>query len=223
MGMESAFPAVVEWERNQGSLVRGAIRARKTKRRTGEGNQSSQYAETNPKRDTLRVTDALPSLGSFRSGMAALPERLAAELREKIRYGAAIASVEAIQNGNGTMKAAWQICLSSTERITAEHLILAVPAYVTAQLLVNTSPQLASQLKAIEYAPVCAVGSVYDRSQVANTLDGFGYMVPRRVGLQTNCTFWKLCLVSGHSTQRKALLTPFAGRGTGIQRVVFSW
>jgi len=109
MGMESAFPALVEWERNQGSLVRGAIRARKTKRRTGEENRSSQHAQTNPESDTLRVTDALPSLGSFRSGMAALPERLAAELREKIRYNAAIARVEAIQNGNGTAKAAWQI------------------------------------------------------------------------------------------------------------------
>src|SRR5258708_3824292 len=170
MGMESAFPALVEWERNQGSLVRGAIRARKTKRRTGEENQSSQYAETNPKRDTLRVTDALPSLGSFRSGMAALPERLAAELRGKIRYNATIACVEAIQNGNGTANAAWQIYLSSTERITAEHLILAVPAHVTAQLLVNASPQLSSQLKAIKYEPVGPVGSLYAPSHLANTL-----------------------------------------------------
>src|SRR5260370_10371091 len=121
--------------------------------------------------------------------MAALPERLAAELREKIRYSGAIECVEDSQNGNGTAKAAWQICLSSTERITAEHLILAVPAYVTAQLLVSASPQLASRLKAIEYAPVCAVGSVYDRSQVANTLSGFGYMVPRREGLERICTF----------------------------------
>jgi len=135
-------------------------------------------------------------------------------LREKIRYGAAIASVEAIQNGNGTMKAAWQIYLSSTERITAEHLILAVPAYVAAQLLVNTSPQLASQLKAIEYAPVCAVGSVYDRSQVANTLDGFGYMVPRREGLETICTFWNSSLFPGRAPEGKVLMTTFAGRGT---------
>ena len=214
MGMESAFPALVEWERNQGSLVRGAIRARKTKRRTGEENQSSQHAETNPKRDTLRVTDALPSLGSFRSGMAALPERLAAELREKIRYSAAIACVEAIQTGNGTAKTAWQIGLSSGEKIVGEHLILAVPAYVAAQFLVHTAPNLASQLKAIEYAPVCAVGSVYDRSQVANTLDGFGYMVPRREGLETICTFWNSSLFPGRAPEGKVLITTFAGRGT---------
>jgi oxygen-dependent protoporphyrinogen oxidase len=146
--------------------------------------------------------------------MAALPERLAAELREEIRYSAAIECVEAIQNGNGTVKAAWQMCLSSTERITGEHLILAVPAHVAAQLLVNASPQLASQLKAIEYAPVCAVGSVYDRSQVANTLDGFGYMVPRREGLETICTFWNSSLFPGRAPEGKVLMTTFAGRGT---------
>ena len=213
MGMESAFPALVEWERNQGSLVRGAVRARKTKGPVPKGDSSPQKADTNPKRDTLRVTDALPSLGSFRSGMAALPERLAADLHEEVCYSVAIRCVEQIGNGS-TAKAAWQIGLSSGEKIVADHLILAVPAYVAAQFLVHTAPKLASQLKAIEYAPVCAVGSVYDRSQVANTLDGFGYMVPRREGLETICTFWNSSLFPGRAPEGKVLMTTFAGRGT---------
>jgi oxygen-dependent protoporphyrinogen oxidase len=220
MGMESAFPALVEWERKHGSLVRGAIRARKTKRRVREEGQSPQQAETSLKGDTLRVTDALPFLGSFRSGMAALPERLAAELHEEIRYRATISCVEAIQNVNGAAKAAWQIGLSDGEKITAQHLILAVPAYVAAQCLANTAPQLASQLKAIAYAPVCAVASVYDRSQVANTLDGFGYMVPRREGLETICTFWNSSLFPGRAPEGKVLMTSFAGRGTSNNGVM---
>jgi oxygen-dependent protoporphyrinogen oxidase len=214
MGMASAFPALVEWERNQGSLVRGAIRAHKTKGPVPEERSSPQKAGTNPKRDTLRVTDALPSLGSFRSGMAALPERLAAELHQEIRYSAAIAYVEQIPDGNGTAKGAWKIGVSTGERIVAEHLILAAPAYVAAQFLANAAPQLASQLKAIEYAPVCAVGSAYDRSQVTNTLDGFGYMVPRREGLETICTFWNSSLFPGRAPEGKVLMTTFAGRDT---------
>ena len=213
MGMASAFPALVEWERNQGSLVRGAIRAHKSKRRVREEGQSPKQAETNRKRDTLRVTDGLPSLGSFRSGMAALPERLAVDLHEDIRYGAAIACVQQMRNGNGAAKAAWQIGLSCGEKVTAEQLILAVPAHVAAQLLANAAPQLASQLKAIEYAPVYAVGSAYDRSQVTDTLDGFGYMVPRREGLETICTFWNSSLFPGRAPEGKVLITSFAGRG----------
>jgi oxygen-dependent protoporphyrinogen oxidase len=185
-----------------------------------EEGQSPQQAETSLKGDTLRVTDALPFLGSFRSGMAALPERLAAELHEEIRYRATISSVEAIQNVNGAAKVAWQIGLSDGERITAQHLILAVPAYVAAQCLANTAPQLASQLKAIAYAPVCAVASVYDRSQVANTLDGFGYMVPRREGLETICTFWNSSLFPGRAPEGKVLMTSFAGRGTSNNGVM---
>jgi oxygen-dependent protoporphyrinogen oxidase len=146
--------------------------------------------------------------------MAALPERLAAHLHEEIRYSVAIACVEAIQNVNGAAKAAWQIGLSNGEKITAQHLILAVPGYVATRFLTNTAPQLASHLKAIEYAPVCTVGSAYDRSQVANTLDGFGYMVPRREGLETICTFWNSSLFPGRAPEGKVLMTSFAGRGT---------
>jgi protoporphyrinogen/coproporphyrinogen III oxidase len=212
MGMESAFPALVEWERNQGSLARGAIRARKSKSRVLSEDSSPQNTGANGKRDTLRVTDALPSLGSFRSGMAVLPERLAAELHEGIRYNAAITCVDQVQNGNGAANSSWQIGLSSGEKITAEHLILAVPAYSAAQLLAHAAPQLANQLKAIEYAPVCAVASAYNRSQVSNALDGFGFMVPRREGLETICTFWNSSLFPDRAPDGAVLMTSFAGR-----------
>ncbi|HEV2102276.1 MAG TPA: FAD-dependent oxidoreductase [Candidatus Acidoferrum sp.] len=79
MGMDSAFPVLVEWERNHGSLVRGALRARNSRRQLPSADVSPQQARTGNV-GTLRVTDALPSLGSLRSGMAALPERLASEL-----------------------------------------------------------------------------------------------------------------------------------------------
>jgi protoporphyrinogen/coproporphyrinogen III oxidase len=212
MGMGSAFPALVEWERTQGSLVRGAIRARKSKEQVLNEDQSLSKAGVNGKRDILQVTDALPSLGSFRSGMAALPDKLAAELHEEILYNAPVASVEQKRNGSGEAIASWQIVLSSGEKITAEQLLLAVPAYVAAQLLENSAPQLANHLKAIEYAPVRAVGCAYNRSQVSNTLDGFGFMVPRREGLETICTFWNSSLFPGRAPDGAVLMTSFAGR-----------
>jgi len=212
MGMESAFPPLVEWERNQGSLVRGALRAHNSKRRTTAENSVTPRAGTNPKADTLRVTDSLPSLGSFRSGMAALPERLAKELHEDIRYSVAVSCVEQVTNENGSTKSAWRINLSSGERMATEHLILAVPAHVAAQLLAMAGPQLSTQLKAIEYAPICVVGCAYNRSQVSNPLRGFGFMVPRREKMETICTFWNSSLFSGRAPAGKAVITSFAGR-----------
>jgi oxygen-dependent protoporphyrinogen oxidase len=214
MGMESAFPALVEWERERGSVARGALRARNAKRQAAKAEASPRQAGTSRDRDALRVTDSLPSLGSFRSGMGMLPERLAAELHAEIHYGAAIAQIELSQNGNGRSEAAWKISLTNGEKIVAEHLIFAVPAYVAAQLLASAAPQLAAPLQAIEYAPVCAVGSAYGRAQVADPLDGFGFMVPRREGFETICTFWNSSLFPGRAPDGHVLMTSFAGRNT---------
>lgn len=212
MGMESAFPALVEWERKRGSLVRGALYARRSKREAAKSRGASLPStfHSNGNRNSLRVTDALPTLGSFRSGMATLPERLAEELKGEITYNVPVESVGLLRENAGASKQGWQICLSSGEQITAEHLVLAVPACVAARLLQTNIPQLASHLKAIEYAPIVVVSSAYERSKVANRLDGFGFMVPRRKGLNTICTFWNSSLFGGRAPEGTVLITSFA-------------
>ncbi len=212
MGMESAFPALVEWERNRGSLVRGALQARRSKRETaksGGGLHPSTF-HSNGNHNSLRVTDALPTLGSFRSGMATLPERLAEELKGEITYKAGVESIAQSQGYNGPSKLAWQVRLSSGEQITAQYLVLAVPAHVAGRLLETSVPKLASHLKAIEYAPINVVSSAYERSKVTNRLDGFGFMVPRRKGLNTICTFWNSSLFGGRAPEGSVLITSFA-------------
>jgi oxygen-dependent protoporphyrinogen oxidase len=61
---------------------------------------------------------------------------------------------------------------------------------------------------------MCVVSSAYDRSKVANSLDGFGFMVPRREGLQTICTFWNSSLFPQRAPEDKVLLTSFARSAT---------
>jgi oxygen-dependent protoporphyrinogen oxidase len=209
MGMESAFPALVRWERDQGSLVRGAIRACRSNRSTRIPDGSAADSRRNGA--TLHVTQALPSLGSFRSGMSRLPERLSEELGAKLRHGARITSVAPVAGDSGTTKAGWRISILGGEEITANHLILAVPAYVAAGLLETSVPQLATKLNAIEYAAMCVVSSAYDRSGVANSLDGFGFMIPRREGLKTICTFWNSSLFGERAPKGQVLMTSFAG------------
>ena len=213
MGMESAFPALVEWERSQGSLVRGALYARRSKREAAKSSGPSRPTFHSNGNHSLRVTDALPSLGSFRSGMATLPERLAEELKGEITYKAAVESIVPSRECTAVSKPAWQVCLSSGEQITAQYLVLAVPAHVAARLLEPSAPQLASQLKTVEYAPISVVSSAYERSRVANRLDGFGFMVPRCEGLNTICTFWNSSLFGERAPKGTVLITSFAGRG----------
>jgi protoporphyrinogen/coproporphyrinogen III oxidase len=208
MGMQSAFPMLVNWERDYGSVVRGALRARKRKVLT-DSDGSSANNDSHKSDATVRVTDALPTLGSFRQGMGALPERLAERLDSRIRYRVCVTGITGAENADDLTKA-WQIKLSNDDTIDAQHLVLAVPAFVAAKLLNGTNPRLASLLSQVEYAPLRVASFVYERSQVAHSLDGFGFSVPRVAGLCTICTFWNSSLFSGRAPERQVVITSFA-------------
>ncbi len=217
MGMLSAFPALVDWERRYGSLARGALRSRKSHSNGATASTSARESPTplasgvtkgKPSR-ALHVTDALPSLGSFKQGMSMLTDQLAGALRDEIRYGATVTSIS-LSLGGRISKFAWRVALATGEELETHHLILAVPAYVAAQLLANAAPEVASQLSSIDYEPLCVVASAYHRSQIAHDLDGFGFMVPRREGLRTICTFWNSSLFPNRAPQGKVVITTFA-------------
>lgn len=209
MGMQSAFPAMVEWEREHGSLTRGALRARASKSKSSKDGDNEPAASSRVASRSMKVTDSLPSLGSFQSGMARLTERLAEELREEIRYGVSVKSVWQGSREDGDGPPGWEMEISGGEKLFAKHLILCVPAHDAGSILERSAPSLAAQLRAIEYAPIEGVSSVYDRSQVRNQLDGFGFMVPRKERLHAICTFWNSSLFPQRAAEGEVLMTTF--------------
>jgi protoporphyrinogen/coproporphyrinogen III oxidase len=211
MGMESAFPALVEWERSRGSVARGAIHAYKSKRAASASDSGSSRADSNAKDGNLYVTDALPTLGTFRGGMGTLPEKLAEKLGEDICLGTKVESVAPVPGGTGGGESGWRVRLCGGEEFTAEAVVSALPAYAAAPLLQQTASQLGSLLAAIEHAPMAVVSSAYNRTEVRHPLDGFGFMVPRREGLRTICTFWNSSLFPGKAPEGMVLMTTFAG------------
>jgi oxygen-dependent protoporphyrinogen oxidase len=217
MGMHSAFPALVEWERMRGSVVRGAMHAYKGKRAANAKAPTAGPASNGSgvARVELYVTDALPSLGSFKQGMGVLVECLARKLGEDLRLGAKVESVEAYSGGDGG-KRGWRIRLRGGDELSAATLVVAVPAYAAATLLGQSISRLSSVLAAIEHAPISVVSSAFDRKQVRHPLDGFGFMVPRREGLQTICTFWNSSIFPAQAREGTALITSFvAGQNDG--------
>jgi len=216
MGMRSAFPALVEWEQSRGSVVRGAIGAYRSKRdsNTKSSVEGSPANNSNLKHRDLHVTDALPSLGSFKQGMGTLVESLAEKLREDLRFGVAVKSVGA-RNGGGEEKPGWRIQLSSGDEINTDAVVVATPAHAAVPLLVECVPKLSSLLATIEHAPMDVASSAFDRKQVRHPLNGFGFMVPRRVGLHTICTFWNSSLFPSHTRPGTVVMTSFATRGSG--------
>jgi oxygen-dependent protoporphyrinogen oxidase len=113
-------------------------------------------------------------------------------------------------NASTKSRSNWQIRLSSGERIACEFLVLAVPAYVAADILTGAAPQISARLGAIDYSPMSVFSFVYDRSAVAQPLDGFGFMVPRKEALHTVCTFWNSSLFPHRAPEGQLLITSFA-------------
>lgn len=207
IGMQSAFPDLVDWERKDGSVARGAIRSfrAKQKLRPPDPLRVTAYANSTQ----IALTDALPTLGSFRTGMATLPEKLAERLTENIRFSVKVESIAPAQSANGSPRSGWRIQTADQEEIFAEALILSVPAYAAASLLERCSPQLSSLLREIEHAALGVVSLAYHRHQVAHPLDGFGFMIPRQENLHSICTFWNSSVFPQHAPNRMVLVTSY--------------
>ncbi len=212
MGMQSAFPSLVAWERGSGSVARGAIRAYRAKHKEQSSGAAIKQSRASSAR--IAVTDALPALGSFRSGMATLIERLADRLKENIQFDTTVKSISAARDGNFDAESRWRIHLHNGEEIFTNALVSAIPACAAAPLFESCSPNLAALLGAIVHAPLGVVSCTYQRSQVADGLNGFGFMVPRQEGLQTICTFWNSSLFPEHAPKGIVLMTSFARGGS---------
>ena len=72
----------------------------------------------------------------------------------------------------------------------AKHVVLACPAFVSAQLLAAFDEDLADALHSIPYAPIAVVATGHRRGDIAHPLDGFGFLIPRREGLRTLGSIW---------------------------------
>lgn len=106
---------------------------------------------------------------------------------------------------------AWTVQLENDERIKADWVCLALPAYSAGALLSEVDETLKSELEAIPYASTATINFGFRREEIPHPLDGFGFVVPfaeRRTVLA--CTFTSVKF-EGRAPARHALLRAFVG------------
>jgi protoporphyrinogen oxidase len=111
---------------------------------------------------------------SFDEGMQVLVqalEKAISDLSIEIRLNTKVKSLD-------RPSSSWRIQTDKDEMLEAEAVCLAVPSYVSADLLSDVAPQLSSQLREIEFASTATVNLAYRRADIAHKLDGFGFVVP---------------------------------------------
>ncbi len=107
---------------------------------------------------------------TLRGGVGELVDAIAARLGDAARLESRV--TEIVREGDG------YVVVHSGGRERADHVVLAGPAHVAAELLAATSESAARELSAIGYSSAATVFVAYRRADVAHPLDATGYLVP---------------------------------------------
>jgi len=192
LSLAATFPQLRALELQYGGLIKGI--------------RSSQRRQTAPPTN-------LPAFLAPLTGMAELVEALENRLQgTEILRGARALALEGEDGG-------YRVRLGGGRAVSAEAVILATPAYVTADLVGGLDAELAAQLRAIPYVSTATVSVVYRASNVPRPLDAYGYIVPRRERRPVLACTWTSTKFPDRAPPAYALLRAFLGRAGDDQLV----
>ncbi|MDI6767589.1 MAG: protoporphyrinogen oxidase [Bacteroidota bacterium] len=193
LSVRSAFPKLYALEEKYGGLVKGAIKSRR------ERKQRKEVAKDRAK------------LFSFTNGMNVLPKRIAEELGNRLKLNC---SVEQIIPTRIDDQINYSVMYSQNgvqQKIKAGIVVLATPAYATANIIREIDPAMAVILESIYYPPVAEIFLGFDEKQIERDLDGFGFLVPKVEHRKILGTIWSSTLFPNRASKGNVALTTFVG------------
>jgi oxygen-dependent protoporphyrinogen oxidase len=150
----------------------------------------------------------LPPFVSLRSGMGALVAALVEGFeRTQVLVGRGVARVS-------TGAAGYEVALVDGESVEADGVVVAAPAFASAELLADLDAELATVLAAIPYASSVVISLAFLRADLL-PLDGYGYVVPRVEGTGVLACTWSSQKWEGRAPEGAVLVRVYAGRYGG--------
>jgi oxygen-dependent protoporphyrinogen oxidase len=184
----STFPRLRQAEREHGSLIRGMLAQRRAAPRTAPGG---------PRRSAFLT---------LRGGMGSLAEALAGALaRVDVRLGVAATRVE--QDGD-----CYRLRLADGAAVEAHAVLLATPAYASADLIVDLDPSLSDTLRGIPYVSTATITLAYQAGDLPPNAAGRGFVIPRVEGRELTAVTWVSNKFPGRAPPGVVLLRAFVGR-----------
>jgi oxygen-dependent protoporphyrinogen oxidase len=144
-------------------------------------------------------------LTSFREGIQYLSDALLASLDGVIRQGSAVVRVEQGQERPYRVQ-----CADGSEH-EADLVIAASPAFAVAGMLDGFDADISRVLRQIPYASMTVVCFGYERDRIPCSLDGFGYLIPKKEGCSTLGTLWDSSMFENRAPDGKVLLRSMMG------------
>ena len=151
--------------------------------------------------------DAPPFL-SLRGGMDVLVDALRGGF-ERTEVLAGRGAERVTRDASG-----YRVGLSDDEALAVDGVVIATPAYVTAELLAELDPELAAIHAEIPYASSVVVSLGYSRADVV-PLDGYGYVIPRAEGGDVLACTWSSQKWEHRAPEECVLVRVYLGRFGG--------
>lgn len=192
LSARSTMPALVRFEAENGSVLRGVLARKKP---VAPDNQNVTVDFSRPRGPI-----------SFAGGNATLIDALVASLAGRAHANARVTRIG--QRGAGfTLE-----CEGLPEgKIDAGRVVIATSAQSAATLLDPIEPEAARALREIEYAPIAQVALTYPRANVGVPLDGFGFLACRGEGVRVLGAVWNSVLFPERAPSDELLCTAFLG------------
>ena len=200
LSINATFPNLPALEASHGSLLRGAVSARKA----AAGQPS--------------VPGSPKGFVSYQDGMETLPRstRAAVERRGgRITVGHRVHSIE-----RDSATGPFQLVVSGvTAPVAVDGVVVATPAWAASTLLQRVAPAVSAALEEIDHSSSGLVALGFPASQLTKPLKGYGYVVPRAEGRDVTAMTWVSSKWSGRAPEGQVLVRVFLGR-TGREDVL---
>ena len=190
LSVRYGFPKLKALEDKYGSIMLGAILGARERKKRAE------------------VQTSKAKKFSFDNGLQVLPDTLQAKLGEAVTLRSKVTSLRPTADG-------WIVTLNEhgrTEQRAHSALVLAAPAHKIAQIQIEVDePVDFSLLKEIVHPPVARITMGFRREDVADPLDGFGFLVPKAENLNILGTTFSSSIFDNRAPSGHVLLTTFIG------------
>jgi oxygen-dependent protoporphyrinogen oxidase len=194
MSLKSCFGRIAELESEYGGLIKAMIKlAKKKKQDIAEGKVVASAAGPGG------------VLTSFRNGIQDLTDIVAGKLG-----GESITLAEDVERVSAGKSVPFRV-LSDRGELDADVVIMATPAYATADILQNLDAGISAVLREIPYATMTIACFGYEREKIARDLDGFGYLVAKDEGKSILGTLWDSSIFENRAPQGHVLLRSMMG------------
>ena len=188
MSLKSCFPRIYDLEAKYGSLIKALLllkhEAKKTGKKVGPGPGGV--------------------LTSFYDGMEAFIIALKTFLGDKLRTDSRVVSID--KKGD-----IYTVFLSDNSKIEAEGVVLASPAHATAEIVKDFDTKLSSIIGEIPYPPVSVVCLGYVKNKIKQSLDGFGFLIPKIENRKILGTLWDSSIFPNRAPEGYVLIRSMLG------------